>query len=380
VRAFVYRRLFDRRLALSSLAVAIAMIAAASTPAAVDRATRASPVSGWIVFGITRGGRTILVASSLDGRWSRRIGAGGSAMFSPDGRSVAFITGVATRSAGLWVVNVRAGGARRLRLPAGVVQRPSELAWSPDGRWLAIARHSGASCAPERVEDLGLYIVRVDGSGLRQLQALPPSAEPLAGNPTEIHDIRWSPRGRRLAFLLTQGSDNECRGPYLRPAQVVAVELASERPVGLARASFPHDLQWAPSGRELAFVDDTEGGGGLKGASLRGRTRVISRRGANEVFVWTSRGIYATVYYGRALRLALVNAATGATRDLAASGEATSVSDASPSGLRVAVKDWRHHVRVITSDGRTVFSKRIVAPRGYRMEFVYDVHIDFARR
>jgi WD40 repeat protein len=76
-----------------------------------------------------------------------------------------------TRS--VWVISRDGGPASRV---LGPLDGPLSMAWSPEGRWLAIT-----------TEDLRIFLVRPDGTESRVVG--------------RGHDLRWSRDGRRLAFI-----------------------------------------------------------------------------------------------------------------------------------------------------------------------------------
>jgi Tol biopolymer transport system component len=88
---------------------------------------------------------------------------------------------------GLWIINVASGAAREIPQDAPT----GAAAWSPDGRTIAFSRH------PDRGEPGQLWLIRPDGSELRQLTNLPGGAE----GPS------WSPNGRRLALVTEPRGD-----------------------------------------------------------------------------------------------------------------------------------------------------------------------------
>jgi Tol biopolymer transport system component len=108
--------------------------------------------------------------------------------------------------------------ARRLELPSDM-SRPSQPSWSPDGTRMAFTATDPWGRAS------ALYVVRVDGSGLRLIAQ--------GGR-----DPVWSPDGVRLAYR--------------------AGERAwTIRANGTARRALPgsaHGLSWSPDGSMLAYV------------------------------------------------------------------------------------------------------------------------------
>ncbi|HEX6048699.1 MAG TPA: hypothetical protein VFZ21_05515 [Gemmatimonadaceae bacterium] len=96
--------------------------------------------------------------------------ASGEPTWSPDGRQVTiervFLDPGGTRETKLWVVTLSSGSARRITSGAGDDVRPS---WSPNGKQIAFLRYSGD--APD------VFVVRPDGSGLRQITMTPEREE-----------------------------------------------------------------------------------------------------------------------------------------------------------------------------------------------------------
>src|SRR6186713_1017744 len=134
-----------------------------------------SPDGGWIAFTSERNGSADLYRMKPDGTGVERLtdspAYDDQAAFSGDGQQIVFVTTRANGTADLWTLDVRTHRATALTSGAGGDYRPS---WSPDGSWIAFTsdRGSGLPFSRGRWEALQrteIYLVRPDGSGLRQL-------------------------------------------------------------------------------------------------------------------------------------------------------------------------------------------------------------------
>ncbi len=142
-----------------------------------------------IAFASTReDGSTGIYVVRPDGRGLRRLfnGAASEVDWSPDGRRIAFVG-----ANGIYVIRTDVRRPRRI-LRGRQFSLP---AWAPDGHRLAVVKD-------ERDLTTAIYVVRLDGRGLRRL--LPPSlarSDPkwstIAASETEP---TWSPDGRQIAF------------------------------------------------------------------------------------------------------------------------------------------------------------------------------------
>jgi TolB protein len=113
---------------------------------------------------------------------------------SPDGRFLAYSSGlvISLRQSGvrvvrqLWVMDL-ASGVPTLLVPG--THQDIHPDWSPDGKWLAFAS--------DRSGDFEIWVVRSDGTGLRQVTSGPGSKTWPA----------WSPDGRKI--LYTRSSEGK---------------------------------------------------------------------------------------------------------------------------------------------------------------------------
>ena len=214
---------------------------------------------------------TAAQARRLESSDYRRLRAVADVAFSPDGSRVAYTVttydgpGRARRQ--LFVMTLADGRSVRL----GDDHTASSPQWSPDGRLVAFkGTAEGRS---------GLVVSATDGTGLRFLAEMVATNSPLT---FEGRAIAWSPDSRRLAFVsatpgpetvlasgdpvvitrykykpdaeegLTRFNDNRRRHIFL-------VDAAGGAARALTSGDFEeHSIDFAPDGREIAFVSNRE--------------------------------------------------------------------------------------------------------------------------
>jgi Tol biopolymer transport system component len=154
--------------------------------------------------------------------------------WSPDGRRLAYESGVSAYGTAYGVTIARLDGSGSVQVGAIYSVGP---VWSPGGGEIAFQARP-----TEDSPTTSIYVVRADGTHKRRLAA--------------GHDPIWSPDGRRLAFiwnyrLVTIGADGKGRRRLSRAGEFVG------------------DAAWSPNGRTLAVV------AGTKAGSYGGRPRNI---------------------------------------------------------------------------------------------------------
>lgn len=209
-----------------------------------DGAPAWSPDGSRIVFVSNRDGDDELYVMSRDGRDVRQLTRNRRSdltpRWSPNGKLIAFASDRARPGEHeLWLVNADGTGPRRL---VGTVAHPTRQdtqlspTWSPDGRRLIFSM-TVADGNPE------LFVVRVDGTGLRRLTVTRGSTEVL-GDDT-MPD--WSSDGRSVVFV----SNREGRSSDLwmmRPSG------AMQRPVARRATTDDWNPRVSPDGRRIAFT------------------------------------------------------------------------------------------------------------------------------
>lgn len=197
-----------------------------------------SPDGRYIVYRDSRRGynvddeiRVVAVAGGRSRRLTRGLANEWGPAWSPDGRLIAHNSGVQ-----LHVVRPD-GTGDRIATAKVEAEYP---AWSPDSRRLAFmsARPSAHGANP----DYDIYVVGLDGTGLRRLTRWPGEE----GWPV------WSPDGRWIAFSTTHDDvgQYEGGGPY-RDIWVMAPDGSRKRRV--LREAYGTLPAWAPDGRTILF-------------------------------------------------------------------------------------------------------------------------------
>ena len=173
---------------------------------------------------------------NADGSGQRRLARNGRApAWSPDGRTIAFLS-----DSKIYLMNADGSEHRPLTKPLG--QR--SLAWSPDGRTLAFLREGcGQFC-------FYLYVVNSDGSGLRNLTSKLGARGHFGDPGGPASDPAWSPDGQTIAFVRL----NARRGIYVVKADGSGLRNLTPKPVGAYAAP-----AWSPDGRKIAFVSKRDG-------------------------------------------------------------------------------------------------------------------------
>lgn len=182
-----------------------------------------------------------LYVAARDGSHARAIVEGGtstsgSLSWSPDGERLAFIrSDPFPNESAVWIVDVDGSDAHRI-----LEGQWEHVAWSPDGDALALAGDPGG----ETLADAhGIYVVGVDGTGLRQVTFEDQGYDYF---PT------WSPDGTRIAFVRNENFDDI---DFVSDIYSVGVDGG-----GLERLTDWEGIDtvpvWSPDGEQLLFSTD----------------------------------------------------------------------------------------------------------------------------
>ena len=214
-----------------------------------------SPDGSQVAFFSERSGYTIdlYLADGITGKVRRRIlkstasssyetyrFINSSVSWSPDGR---FLTTAAKRGPkdDLLVIDVRRNRvARRIEIPLAGITNP---AFSPDGRQIVFSGLDGG------LSDL--FIVNIDGSGLRRLTH---------DKYADLNPV-WSPDGRYLAFMTDRGPGTDFATLTVGDLRIALYDLQANAVLALDHMERGQNVspQWSPDGQQVAFVSDRNG-------------------------------------------------------------------------------------------------------------------------
>lgn len=319
----------------------------AYTVSTVDSAKDKSDSDIWMVS--WDGTRTLRMTSSPEGESNPR--------WSPDNRYLSFVSGRYESKGGqIWLLDRAGGEAVRLTdLKGGV----SEYEWSPDGTRIAVISHdpdpdeakpdSAKSKSPKPIV-MNRYAFKRDNTGyldrLRDhiwiVTVATKAAVQLTTGDVDDSGVRWSPDGRRIAFVSERANADADRAnnsdiyivdatPGAAPRQITQWTGPDAAPV------------WSPDGSSIAYLQGSEPA--LSAYSQNqiaiipvagGAPRLIAPTLDRDVssLSWTPDGRTLRFLLGddRAVHLATVPASGGAVQRIITGRRVVTAYDAAPGG------------------------------------------------
>jgi Tol biopolymer transport system component len=205
------------------------------------------------------------------------------ASLSPDGTQLAFVSTRKTRTNNIWILNLLTKKVFNLTTQStikGDTLKPNGFfrpAWSPDGKWLAFAsdrntewKGHGNGSGWEHVQELRIYLVKTDGTGLRKIS----QDGVCSGSP------KWSPDGKRIVFYEMTVEDTwnarTSFGAARATSQIVSVDInTSERTVHTTGADLKLLPQYVSADNIgfLAKAGENEGIGYTNSKAIKAKLR-----------------------------------------------------------------------------------------------------------
>src|SRR4051812_1938265 len=180
-------------------------------------------------------------------------------VFSPDGTRIAFASNRTDNNNEIYVMNVDGSGLRRLTNHPAADAVPT---WAPNGAQIAFTS--------DRSGTAQIYIMSAtDGSNLRKI-----SSETTAESAT------WSPTGGQIAFAARTGAGYDVK--------VFDLSTGETRPLTYGEGS-NESPAYSPNGRHIAFMSTRKGGSQIYTMTLDGRdVRQITTTGNNVTPSWSN--------------------------------------------------------------------------------------------
>lgn len=173
--------------------------------------------------------------------------------WSPDGKTIAFLSDAATKDqTQIFVASASGTGVHQLTHLQGAVQN---IRWAPDGKQIAMLyiahphRRSGALAAGAR--KVGVIGTQEDEQQLAIVDAATGAVRELTPGNAYVYEYGWAPNSQRLAYTYAYGSgDNNWWIARLATVDVSGHTRALHKPA--YQINTPN---WSPDGRNIAVIE-----------------------------------------------------------------------------------------------------------------------------
>ena len=247
-----------------------------SDPQIAPDGGRVAYVEHWIEEGTREGKRAPVYRSAIHlsaepGAEPRRLTRSVDAddwmpRWSPDGRTIGFLSTRDGDKAHLFVLDLDGGEARQVTRPAELSEGVKSFDWHPGGVafcFVSLGHKDEAERAADEERDERVYEGRLpyklDGHGLfgpRRTQLWRVERDgtelvQLTACSQDVSDARWSPRGGEIAFISTAKPEHERQ--YTSDLFVIPVEGGAARQVTRSEGPVSTPV-WYPRGDRLLFL------------------------------------------------------------------------------------------------------------------------------
>jgi TolB protein len=190
-----------------------------------------------------------------------RVVGGRDPTLSPDGQWLAYYSFNQGIEDGIYAINLTQNSQPVPILTSKVVD--FDLAWSPEGSWLAFS--SGF--------DPSIYLVRPNGSDLTRL----------TDNSGQDFGLSWSPNGDQLAYASNKDGDME----------IYILDLATLQEIKLTENDFSdQEPAWSPDGSKIAFIREANRSVAIYTMNIDGTDikKLRNERGVVLGLIWSPDG------------------------------------------------------------------------------------------
>ncbi|MDB4876700.1 MAG: peptidase [Gemmatimonadetes bacterium] len=255
--------------------------------------------------------------------------------WSADGRQLAVLAVLATAnhsSSALFVMPAGGGPARRVMATTGGVH---DIRWSSDGTRIAMLYSLGSEQANSPVaatpRDTGVMDSHIDRQHLAVVDVSTGAIKPLSPAEMYVYEYDWAPNGKQLVVSQARGSGNN--NWWVARLSVIDASSAAVREIAAPKTQIA-DPHWSPDGSQVAYIGGLMSDQGVTGGDLfvvpaaGGTPRNITPGITSSVssFTWTNAAtLLASGYAQGRSQIATVDAHGGGLAPVWSGDENTSI-------------------------------------------------------